>query len=80
MYFYSTLFVNSTTGALLRSGEKYKNLKLANTLKIIATKGGDALYNGSLAADLARDIQEENGIITETDLNNYELVFFICST
>lgn len=62
---------------MLRSGAKYKNLKLAKTLKIIATQGGDAFYKGELAKKLADDIQKHGGIITEADLNNYELVFLL---
>ena len=60
----------------MKEGMKYKNLKLASTLKIIAEQGGDAFYTGPLAAKLSSDIQKNGGIITEADLKTYELVFF----
>lgn len=43
-----------------------------NTLKIIAEKGGDELYNGSLANDFAEDLARAGSIITAEDLRNYE--------
>lgn len=69
--------MNPETGSLLEEGEKYKNVKLAHTLRMIATYGGDVLYEGSLAASLAQDIRDSGGIITEQDLRDYEFVFNI---
>lgn len=45
---------------------------LCNTLDRIAAKGGDELYNGSLAMDFARDLQNAGSIITADDLRNYK--------
>ena len=40
--------------------------RLANTLEKIAAQGGDAFYNGSLADDIANDVQD-------CGMNNKEL-------
>lgn len=54
------------------SGEMYKLPKLAETLRIVATEGADAIYNGSLTSRLVEDIKRAGGVITEEDLANYE--------
>lgn len=55
-----------------RAGETYKLPKLAETMRIIAKEGADAVYNGSLTRQLIDDLKTANGIITEEDLANYE--------
>ncbi|XP_041979054.1 glutathione hydrolase 1 proenzyme-like isoform X2 [Aricia agestis] len=42
------------------------------TLKIIAEKGGDDLYNGTLAVELLDDLKKAGSIITADDLKNYK--------
>ncbi|XP_045516741.1 glutathione hydrolase 1 proenzyme-like isoform X1 [Pieris brassicae] len=42
------------------------------TLEVIAEKGGDELYNGSLSVDFLEDLKEAGSIITAEDLQNYE--------
>ncbi|CAI6348282.1 unnamed protein product [Macrosiphum euphorbiae] len=64
---------DETTGNLKKVGEEYKLPKLAETLKIIAVEGSDAIYNGSLTYQLVEDLKKVNGIITEEDLANYEV-------
>eukprot|EP00058_Branchiostoma_floridae_P026463 XP_002611954.1 hypothetical protein BRAFLDRAFT_60348 [Branchiostoma floridae] len=46
--------------------------KLAETLRAVADGGADAFYTGDIARNLAKDIQDANGIITEQDLRDYE--------
>lgn len=55
-----------------RAGETYELPKLAETMRIIAKEGADAVYNGSLTRQLIDDLKTANGIITEEDLANYE--------
>jgi len=73
LHFREALF-NETTGHLKQVGEEYKLPKLAETLKIISVEGADAIYNGSLTYKLVEDLKKVNGIITEEDFANYELV------
>jgi len=70
--FYRGTFFDEKTGHVKKAGEQYKLPKLAETLKIIAKEGIDAIYNGSLTPKLLDDLKEVNGIITKEDLANYE--------
>lgn len=58
----------------LQEGELLKNEKLAQTLESIAAKGSKALYEGELANLLVKEVQEEGGILTVEDLQNYKPV------
>lgn len=55
-----------------KAGEMYMFPKLAETMRIIAKEGADAVYNGSLTSQLVEDLRKINGIITREDLANYE--------
>jgi gamma-glutamyltranspeptidase/glutathione hydrolase len=48
---------------------------LANTLKIIAQKGRDGFYKGEIAKKIALDMQNNGGIISEKDLEQYQPVW-----
>lgn len=60
------------TGRVKKAGDVYAFPKLAETMRIIAKEGADAVYNGSLTRQLIEDIRKANGIITEEDLANYK--------
>ena len=45
---------------------------LANTLKLIATKGKDGFYKGKIAKKIANQMHANGGLITEDDLINYK--------
>lgn len=60
-------------GKLKSEGDIIKNPQLAATLTKIQ-QDPNSFYNGSLAKDIAKDIQEAGGIITEEDLKNYKAV------
>ena len=53
-------------------GDNLVNRKLAITLERIANDP-TSFYNGSLAEDIAADISTNQGIITEKDLNDYNV-------
>ena len=52
-------------------GETFRNPALARTLKIMADKGVDTFYNGELADDLDRFMQENDGWARKSDLQAY---------
>lgn len=67
------MFTDPNTGKLYLEGDTVVNTRLAETLKIIAREGSDAIYgNGSLAQTLVDEIQSAGGIITMDDLRNFQ--------
>ena len=48
---------------------------LANNLKIIAQDGRDGFYKGEIAKKIALDMQNNDGIISEKDLEQYQPVW-----
>ena len=45
----------------------------AQTLKMVAAEGPDALYRGRIGAMVAEDMADNDGVITEEDLANYRI-------
>lgn len=70
---YSDVYINPVTNEVYREGDKLKNLRLAETLKIIAEEGADAIYSdgGTLGHEFVRDIQKHGGLVTMNDLLSY---------
>lgn len=70
---YRDLYVNPDTNKVYQEGDIIKNLKLAETLKIIAEEGADAIYsdNGSLGPKLVDEIRAHGGIVTMNDFVAY---------
>ena len=48
---------------------------LAETLKVISKKGRDGFYKGSIAKKISSSMRNNGGLITESDLNNYQPVW-----
>ena len=48
---------------------------LANTLKVISKEGRDGFYKGEIAKKIADDMQNNGGIISEKDLEQYQPVW-----
>lgn len=49
--------------------------QLANTLKLIQTKGRDGFYDGAVADSVVAEMHRGNGLITKEDLKNYHAVW-----
>jgi gamma-glutamyltranspeptidase/glutathione hydrolase len=54
-------------------GDVIVNKDLAETMRLIAKNGEDAFYKGEIANKIATAVQETGGIMTEKDLNSYEV-------
>lgn len=75
--YYQDLFkeVNSDSIVLMNTWKENDTIKyeaLAHTLKRVLENGKDEFYKGETAKTLAKFIQNNGGIITEEDLENYE--------
>ncbi|XP_028133170.1 scoloptoxin SSD14-like [Diabrotica virgifera virgifera] len=69
------IFINPATNQVYKKGETYKRVKLAQTLRVIAREGGNALHNGSLTKKFVADIKANGGIITAKDLADFKVEF-----
>lgn len=64
--------VYAPRGALLVEGEWIKRDSYADTLEIIARKGPEALYSGTIADDIIDTVKSAGGILTHDDLRDYK--------
>ncbi len=53
---------------------KYKNIKLANTLKTISKKGAKGFYEGDIARDMVTSLNKLGGTHTEEDFYNQSTI------
>ncbi len=54
---------------------KFKNLKLANTLKLIGQKGSKVFYEKEIARDMVKSLNNLGGLHTEEDFYNQKTIF-----
>ncbi|XP_034477501.1 scoloptoxin SSD14-like [Drosophila innubila] len=70
----SEIFINPATQAIYQEGEIMFRRVLADTLEIIAKEGPEVIYrSGRIGRMLVEDIKEMGGIITEKDLQDYDV-------
>lgn len=67
------LLINPKTNMLRQEGEIIKRPELAKTLELIANGGADEFYSGTIAKSLVRELQSIGGIITEKDMQDYDI-------
>ena len=65
------MFIDPETGQLRKPGSIIKPKKLCETMRIVAKKGANDFYNGTLGRKLVEDLQRRGGIIEIKDLNDY---------
>jgi gamma-glutamyltranspeptidase/glutathione hydrolase len=56
-------------------GEIIRQPELANTLKAIASRGGDIFYHGWIGEAVAETIKKYGGALTAEDLKNYKAIW-----
>lgn len=71
------MFYDEESSGVKTPGQIYKLPKLAETLRIIAKEGVDAIYNGSLTSLVLEDLKKVKSIITKEHLANYEWVAYL---
>ncbi len=60
-------------GSAYKPGDLFINEDMAKTLSIIAQKGADGFYKGEVAQAMLAEIQKYGGVMTQEDLENYEV-------
>lgn len=68
------IFLNKD-GKVPAIGTKLVQKDLAKTLKIIAEKGKDGFYKGSVASSILKLSKERKGLLTQKDFDTYEVKF-----
>ena len=61
-------------GRLVELGEKMSRKRYADTLEIIAEEGAQVFYQGRIAESMVRAVQERDGIMTLTDVEEYQAI------
>ena len=58
-------------GKPLQAGDRLKQIQLANTLQQIAAGGSKAFYQGDSAKQIVAASDQDHGVLTQNDFNNY---------
>jgi gamma-glutamyltranspeptidase/glutathione hydrolase len=61
-------------GGPWQPGDRLVQPDLARTLQILADSGPDAFYTGEIAHEIIAEMKRGNGLITQTDLANYQAI------
>ncbi|MBP3952424.1 gamma-glutamyltransferase [Bacillus suaedae] len=68
---FRSTFLN-VDGSEFKTGERMRQLDLAQTLEQISNEGSKAFYQGEIAEKITRELQENGGVLTLEDFNNHE--------
>lgn len=68
----SNSFFKKYFGAM-KAGQVFKQLELGKVLERIAEQGSDGFYKGETAKLIAKQMATNDGLMTETDLANYQV-------
>jgi gamma-glutamyltranspeptidase/glutathione hydrolase len=60
-------------GKPLQAGDQVRMPEYAETLEAVARLGSDHLYNGDLGRAVVDDMEENGGVLSVADLNDYEV-------
>ena len=71
--FSATSSIFMPDGRVPNAGDLVVQRDLASTLKRIAIEGADYLYDGELGEEIVKYSQSQGGVLTMSDLKNYEL-------
>lgn len=67
----AAIFLNN--GEPWKAGDRFVQRNLAATLKLIAQRGPDAFYKGSIADAIVAASKANGGVLSEEDLENYDV-------
>lgn len=70
----SNSIFNKPDGSPYQKGEIFIQKDLAKTLRLISEKGKEGFYSGSVAKMISSTMEKHNGLISEDDLSNYQVV------
>ena len=59
-------------GRAPRAGEIFQNPEFAGTLATLASDGIDTFYNGDIARQIVKSVQDAGGVLAEEDLARYQ--------
>lgn len=68
----SDIFINPLTNQTYKQNDFIKMLKLADTLELISRTNINEFYNGNLTKVIVDEINENGGMVTVEDFNNYK--------
>ncbi|WP_379969783.1 gamma-glutamyltransferase [Ectobacillus sp. sgz5001026] len=66
-----TSSIYTPAGKIIRTGEKFVQSQLANTLRVLAKEGRDAFYKGSIAEEIASFLKEHGGYLIRDDFADH---------
>lgn len=70
------MLTNPNTGKFYKTGDPHSRPDLVSTFEILAAKGANEFYEGQMAEEIVKTVQEAGGVITLDDLKNYQATVY----